>query len=107
MTRTRRRFLQDVGLAAGVLDVPSPWQAALHDTADWGRQVRIDPRPLFAISPLLHMQFMEPLGTTDSSVEAAWDRESDSWREDFVLRARELAPQVGLRRPVQPLLPLA
>ena len=77
-----------------MLDVPSPWQAALHDTADWSRQVRIDPRPLFAISPLLHMQFMEPLGTTDSSVEAAWDRESDSWREDFVLRARELAPQV-------------
>ncbi len=35
--------------------------------------ISIDPKPLFDISPHLYMQFMEPLGTTDSSVEAAWD----------------------------------
>jgi alpha-L-arabinofuranosidase len=38
------------------------------------------------------MQFMEPLGTTDGSVAAAWDFLRDSWREDLVQAARELAP---------------
>jgi len=31
----------------------------------------LDPTPRFEISPHLYMQFMEPLGVTDSSVEAA------------------------------------
>ena len=38
------------------------------------------------------MQFMEPLGTTDSSGEAARDFLQDCWREDVVEAARELAP---------------
>jgi alpha-L-arabinofuranosidase len=38
------------------------------------------------------MQFMEPLGATDSSVEAAWDHLRDDWREDVVAATRELAP---------------
>jgi alpha-L-arabinofuranosidase len=38
------------------------------------------------------MQFMEPLGITDSSVEAAWDYERDDWRKDFVEITRDLAP---------------
>jgi len=38
------------------------------------------------------MQFMEPLGVTDSSVEAAWDYERDDWRADFVETVRDLAP---------------
>jgi alpha-L-arabinofuranosidase len=38
------------------------------------------------------MQFMEPLGTTDSSVEAAWDFDTDDWRKDFVATVRDLAP---------------
>jgi len=38
------------------------------------------------------MQFMEPLGATDSSVEAAWDHLRDDWREDVVETTRELAP---------------
>jgi alpha-L-arabinofuranosidase len=33
--------------------------------------INIDAAPRFEISPHLYMQFMEPLGTTDSSVEAA------------------------------------
>jgi alpha-L-arabinofuranosidase len=40
----------------------------------------------------LYMQFMEPLGATDSSVEAAWDHLRDDWREDVVEVTRELAP---------------
>src|SRR3954468_582147 len=52
----------------------------------------VDPKPLFEISPWLYMQFMEPLGTTDSSVEASWDYDADDWRKDFVDITRDLAP---------------
>ncbi len=52
----------------------------------------VDPKPLFGISPWLYMQFMEPLGTTDSSVEAAWDYDADDWRKDLVDATRDLAP---------------
>jgi alpha-L-arabinofuranosidase len=38
------------------------------------------------------MQFMEPLGATDGSVEAAWDHLRDEWREDVLEVTRELAP---------------
>src|SRR2546429_6627577 len=38
------------------------------------------------------MQFMEPLGATDGSVEAAWDHLLDQWREDVVEITRELGP---------------
>ena len=38
------------------------------------------------------MQFMEPLGVTDSSVEAAWDYNRDDWRRDFVETTADLAP---------------
>src|ERR1019366_8754147 len=52
----------------------------------------IDPQPKFDISPWLYMQFMEPLGVTDSSVEAAWDYDRDDWRQDFVDVVKDLAP---------------
>ncbi|MBO1075538.1 hypothetical protein [Roseomonas marmotae] len=54
--------------------------------------VRIDPAPLFPISPYLHMQFMEPLGVTDGSVAASWDDDADDWRRDFIETVRDLAP---------------
>ncbi len=54
----------------------------------------VDPAPLFDISPGLYMQFMEPLGATDSTVEAAWDYDRDDWRKDFVDAVRDLAPDV-------------
>ncbi len=38
------------------------------------------------------MQFMEPLGATDGSVEAAWDHAGDRWREDVLAVTRDLAP---------------
>jgi alpha-L-arabinofuranosidase len=54
--------------------------------------ITIDPTPLYPISPGLFMQFMEPLGVTDSSVEAAWDYDADDWRKDFVNTVKDLAP---------------
>lgn len=55
-------------------------------------RMEIDVRPLFELSPYLYMQFMEPLGTTDGSVEAAWDFNKHCWRADFMDAVKELAP---------------
>ena len=52
----------------------------------------LDPTPRFELSPYLFMQFMEPLGATDGSVEAAWDHLRDDWRDDVVAITRELGP---------------
>jgi len=52
----------------------------------------VDPTPRFELSPFLYMQFMEPLGTTDGSVEAAWDFLRDRWRPDVIAATKELAP---------------
>ena len=63
------------------------------DAQTEGRSViELDPTPLFELSPHLFMQFMEPLGATDGSVEAAWDHLRDDWREDVVAITRELGP---------------
>ncbi|MCA9237929.1 MAG: hypothetical protein KDA44_20795 [Planctomycetales bacterium] len=48
--------------------------------------------PQHELSPYLFMQFMEPLGVTDGSVEAAWDHQRDAWREDVVAETARLAP---------------
>ncbi len=54
--------------------------------------ISIDAEPLFELSPHLYMQFMEPLGATDGSVEAAWDHLRDEWRDDVVEITRQLGP---------------
>lgn len=54
--------------------------------------IRVDPTERFKLSPYLYMQFMEPLGTTDGSVDAAWDFNHDCWRQDVVDITKELAP---------------
>lgn len=82
MNPTRRSMLQ-----AGAT-------AAMAGAAQAQGGVVIDPKPLFQFSPLFYMQFMEPLGVTDSSVEASWDYEKDDWRKDFVDVTRDLAPDV-------------
>ena len=92
----RREFLMNSGaLAMGAL-AANPVRAMAQAQADAalssGAAVVIDPKPLFEISPHLYMQFMEPLGATDSSVEAAWDYTRDDWRRDFVETTRDLAP---------------
>jgi alpha-N-arabinofuranosidase len=60
--------------------------------ASSGAAIQIDPAPKFEISPHLYLQFMEPLGVTDPSVEAAWDYDADDWRKDFVETTRDLSP---------------
>jgi alpha-L-arabinofuranosidase len=67
-------------------------QAQADNAASSGGALVVDPKPLFDISPHLYMQFMEPLGVTDSSVEAAWDYNRDDWRKDFVETTADLAP---------------
>ena len=91
----RRQFLSTVTSAAGVAAVTqfrAMAQTQSTEAASSGDAVVIDPKPLFDISPHLYMQFMEPLGVTDSSVEAAWDYERDDWRADFIETTHGLAP---------------
>src|SRR6476620_6744925 len=89
----RRSFLKDASMAAASLAVGRtlglPPQAATQDRRS---SLVVDPAPLFELSPYLYMQFMEPLGATDGSVEAAWDHASDRWREDMLTWTRDLAP---------------
>lgn len=44
------------------------------------------------VSPYIYMQFAEPLGTSDSSVDAGWDFLNDCWREKLLNKVKELAP---------------
>ena len=57
-----------------------------------GEKIRINPKPQFDLSPYLYMQFMEPLGATDGSVEAAWNHVTDDWRDDVIETTRRLSP---------------
>lgn len=77
----RRDLLRGAAVAA--------WPAA---AAQETSALTVDPQPRFEISPWLYMQFMEPLGVTDGSVEASWDYDRDDWRKDFVDTVRDLAP---------------
>jgi len=94
----RRDFLKlSSGLAASLAvsaETSTHAQAQLEHASSSGTALLVDPTPLFDISPRLYMQFMEPLGVTDSSVEAAWDCQTDAWREDFVKTTASLAPGV-------------
>src|SRR5689334_21605634 len=94
----RRDFLKlSSGLAAGLavsVETSARAQAQLERAASSGAALVVDPTPLFDISPRLYMQFMEPLGVTDPSVEAAWDYQADAWRQDFVKTTANLAPGV-------------
>jgi alpha-L-arabinofuranosidase len=98
MISDRREFLKrGMLLAAGAAELSSIQnkclaQAKAADEAD--AALVINPTPLFDISPYLYMQFMEPLGVTDSSVEACWSYDGDNWRKDFIDRSIDLAPDV-------------
>jgi alpha-L-arabinofuranosidase len=81
---SRRQFLQGSAGAGAA--------AAIGPAQDAGASIAVDPGPRFELSPYLYMQFMEPLGTTDGSVEAAWDHARDRWRPDVVEATKELAP---------------
>src|SRR5256886_17536460 len=91
----RRTFLTESTMAAAGLVAgralgagSTPLEAQRRD----GSSIVVDPTPLFELSPYLFMQFMEPLGATDGSVEAAWDHLREDWRDDVVAITRELGP---------------
>ncbi len=85
---TRRDFIKAVGLGAASLAVPAAY--AGENTS----LLAVNPEPRFDLSPYLYMQFMEPLGTTDGSVAAAWDFKRDCWREDVVEVTKKLSPSL-------------
>lgn len=87
----RRNFVKVLGMGSIVPVIAPKIPSAFLTTKELGI-LQIDPKPLFELSPWLYMQFMEPLGVTDSSVEAAWDHRTDSWRKDVVDVTKELAP---------------
>jgi alpha-L-arabinofuranosidase len=83
----RRTLLQAaIPLAASTLAVGRAAAAPLDGAID------LQPTPRFELSPHLYMQFMEPLGTTDGSVEASWDHMKRAWRPDLVEVTKGLAP---------------
>ena len=45
-----------------------------------------------SISPYLYMQFMEPLGVADASVDAAWDFVENEWFPEVMDKIHELGP---------------
>jgi len=89
---TRREFLHRTAGVAALAAVP-PGSVA-GETASDPAVVQVDPTPGFELSPNLYMQFMEPLGTNDSSVEASWDHLKDRWRPDLIEVTRSLAPSM-------------
>lgn len=78
------------GLGTASLAVKSNVSASFVKPLD--ATIEIDPKPLFDLSPHLYMQFMEPLGTTDSSVEAAWDHKTDNWKDTVINVTKKLSP---------------
>ena len=86
----RRSFIRAATAAAALAATHQQIVRAQSESAN----IVIDPKPLFNISPRLFMQFMEPLGVTDSSVEAAWSYDTDDWRPDFIEVTKSLAPGV-------------
>ncbi len=87
---TRRDAVKSlvVGATATGLAAARPAIAANADPS----LLQVDLAPRFDLSPYLYMQFMEPLGVTDSSVEASWDHLQDCWRPDLIEATQELAP---------------
>jgi len=93
---SRRKFLERWSTIAGGALLAGPTVAASCSGTPGSRygsgSLVVDAQTRFDLSPYLYMQFMEPLGTTDGSVDAAWDFNRDAWREDVVETTKELAP---------------
>ncbi len=86
----RRNFIKITGLGGASLAITNTVVASVSKPSD--STIRIDPKPVFELSPYLYMQFMEPLGTTDSSVEAAWDHKTDNWKDTIINVTKKLGP---------------
>jgi len=92
---TRRQFIKTIGagVAALALRKESLGLPAAY-SAETNLLLVVNPEPRFDLSDYLYMQFMEPLGTTDGSVAAAWDFKKDRWRQDVVEVTKELSPSL-------------
>lgn len=88
----RRDFVKLAGISSTSLALAPTGNLLSANTKLPVSDIIINPTPGFELSPWLYMQFMEPLGVTDSSVEAAWDHENDSWRKDVIETTKELSP---------------
>lgn len=88
----RRHFLKMTGAGGATLALVPGIGIPNAFYGDSIPTIHIHPAPRFEISPWLFMQFMEPLGVTDSSVEAAWNHQTGNWRDDVVGVTKELAP---------------
>ncbi|MBE6561150.1 MAG: alpha-L-arabinofuranosidase [Ruminococcaceae bacterium] len=55
-------------------------------------RIQLSSKATHTISPYLYMQFLEPLGTADSSVDAAWDYLNNCWQPVFIEKYKQLAP---------------
>ncbi len=89
-TMNRRQFVK--AAAAGSALAAAGLSPAL--SAQTQSAISVDPTPRHDLSPYLYMQFMEPLGTTDGSVAAAWDFKTNRWRQDVIDATRDLAPSM-------------
>jgi hypothetical protein len=87
---TRREAVKAMVVVGGAGVVSLGKHALASDPA--ASTIRVGLTPTFELSPYLFQQFMEPLGVTDGSVEAAWDRHRNAWREDVIARTKLLAP---------------
>ena len=85
----RRKFIQLSGAGSLLAAVNTSKASVLTPSV---ATININPTPLFELSPHLYMQFMEPLGTTDSSVEASWDHAKDDWKPTLIDVTKELSP---------------
>ena len=92
----RRGFLKvcSAGGAIALAKMHGLANAQIAEAKSSGNALIVDPTPRFEMSPYFYMQFMEPLGATDNSMEAAWSYDTDNWRKDFIDATRDLAPDV-------------
>lgn len=88
----RRGFLRKVGVGSAALAAAGRPGRTADGAGPETDAIVVDSEPRFELSPYLYMQFMEPLGTTDGSVDAAWDFGAERWREDLIEITQVLAP---------------
>jgi len=55
-------------------------------------KITVDLKEKHRISPYLYMQFMEPLGVADPSMDAAWNFEENDWHPCVIDAVKDLAP---------------
>ena len=84
---TRRQFIKTIGAGAAALTLPSVYSKETDPL------LVVNPQPRFDLSPYLYMQFMEPLGTTDGSVAAAWDFKKTAGGGMLLRSQRSLRPR--------------